>query len=288
MPQALGDYARESRALIEEALFLRLPVSHLPGAARLNEALCYAMFPGGKRMRPLLTLLSAGVCGASSPVVALAPAVAVEFLHASSLIFDDLPAMDDAATRRSQPSVHRAFGEGTAVLAGLALFNEAWAIFAETPSLASVAAHEIGARGMIGGQAADLAGDDSQSRLEKTTALLRLTMAAGAASASARPDDTQAVISFGETLGEIYQTCDDMVDAFAAVPACGKTIGQDQRHHRCNIASNLGYDRACVRVRDLAHSALHRLRRHFGQSPHIDLLEEFARGVVARGVNGEL
>ncbi len=245
------------------------------------------MFPGGKRMRPLLTLLSAGVCGAA-PEVALAPAVAVEFLHASSLIFDDLPGMDDAAIRRSQPSVHRAFGEGTAVLAALALFNEAWAIFAGIPSLASLAAHEIGARGMIGGQAADLAGAGSHSRLEKTTALLRLTMAAGAASASARPNDTQALISFGETVGEIYQTCDDMVDALAVASACGKTVGQDQRHHRCNIALNLGYDRACIRVRDLADSAIHRLRRHFGHSPYIDLLEEFARGVVARGVNREL
>lgn len=286
MSARIAAYVEQHSQMIEQALYAALPVSTLAGTDRFNEALRYAV-SGGKRMRPILALLAAGVCGVS-PEKALAPAAAVEFLHAASLVFDDLPAMDDAQIRRGRPAVHAAFGEDIALLVALALFNEAYALVASFPGLLSTAVREIGSRGMIGGQAADLIGKQARSRLEKTSALMRLTMAAGAAAGHAKESDAQVLASFGQALGEAYQICDDMVDLLANSAAAGKTTHQDERHSRMNLATELGYTRSCNRVRQLAEAAVARLRAHFGDSIHVQLLGDFAQGIVESGRNVSL
>ena len=144
------------RDLIESHLRALLPTSGLRETDRLNAAIRYAVFPGGKRMRPILTLLGAEAAGGQAEA-ALDAACAVEFLHAGSLIFDDLPAMDNARERRGVPALHLVFGEDIAVLAALALLNQAYAIFGRSPRLIAEAVSCIGINGMIGGQAVDLA-----------------------------------------------------------------------------------------------------------------------------------
>ena len=269
--------------LIDAALRSRLPQVSLPGTEVLSKALYYAVFPGGKRLRPLLVLLAAEVCG-SPPEPALPAACAVEFLHAASLILDDLPAMDDALLRRGRPALHIEFGADIALLAALALLNEAYAIFASLPSLLPIAVREIGLGGMIGGQAADLCGSHEPSRIRKTTALTRLTMAAGAAAAGADAESSQTLICFGEQLGEAYQICDDIVDARASDDESGKNGGQDRRHNRCSVLTQLGSAAACERVRVLMDNGIERLRRQFGSGPECRLLEGFARALLARAL----
>ena len=136
---------------------------------------------------------------------------------------------------------------------------------------------------MIGGQAADIGGTRENSGLEKTTALTRLTMAAGAAAAGAESGDAELLAEFGHALGEAYQICDDIADAFGNDLELGKTAGQDDRHGRGSAVTELGRDAACEYARDLVERACRRLRNRFGDREPVALLEEFARSIVVRG-----
>jgi geranylgeranyl diphosphate synthase type II len=219
----------EFRAMIDVALERSLPVSALAGNEALNGAIRCAVYPGGKRVRPLFTLLAAQAAGVSA-VAALHAACAVELLHSSSLVFDDLPCMDDADLRRNRPAVHLLFGESLALLAGLALLNQAYALFARSnPRLVQEAARCIGVNGMIGGQSADLNGSELEPRDCKTSALMRLTLTAGAQAGGASVSSVALLAECGERLGRAYQMLDDLNDACCD---SGKTVAQDQRHHR--------------------------------------------------------
>ena len=228
------------RELIEDALQDYLPLSHLPCAERLNDAVHYAVFPGGKRMRPVLTLLAAQVAGV--PVDdALPAACAIEFLHTSSLIFDDLPAMDDAALRRGSAALHLVFGEDIALLAALALLNRAYALFGSNTCLLAEAVACIGSDGMIGGQALDLAAKSSgpvsfNSRNRKTSSLMRLTLVAGAMAGGAPANAVAALARAGEDLGEAYQVGDDLLDqlqdAGIRQPSHAAVFGPEACHER--------------------------------------------------------
>jgi geranylgeranyl diphosphate synthase type II len=173
MPDSVAvDY----RGLIESELGDLLPCSNVGVAGRLNSAMCYAVFPGGKRMRPVLPLMGTPVVNGSVDR-ALPTSCAVEFLHAASLIVDDLPAMEDADVRRGRPALHLAFGEDIELLTALSLLNQAYAIFGRKPALIREATGCIGVDGMIGGQAVDLdirtvggAPGKFDSRNRKTTA----------------------------------------------------------------------------------------------------------------------
>jgi geranylgeranyl pyrophosphate synthase len=205
----------------------------------------------------------------------------VEFLHAASLIFDDLPGMDDAALRRGRPAVHVAFGVDLATLAGLALMNQAYLLFAlESPRLVKLAVREIGPDGMIGGQAVDVEGLPAPSRFEKTTALTRLTMAAGAIAARARAPEVRVLSGFGDALGEAYQILDDLADATGSESLLGKTAGQDARHGRGSAVAQWGPDGAGDRATRLVEQACAELRGHFGPSEPVRRLEAFAQTVV--------
>jgi geranylgeranyl diphosphate synthase type II len=231
---------QELQAVIESALLTYLPQCRTLAAKPLDDALHYAVFPGGKRLRPILSLMGARIFS-DDPRPALGAACAVEFIHSSSLIFDDLPCMDDAALRRGIPVVHKVFGEEVAMLAGIALLNQSYAIFGRVPALIAEATFCIGTEGMIGGQALDLTrhNGDEQALVErsknlaernrKTSAMMRLAMTAGALALGIPAAEVAPLGRAGQSLGEAYQIGDDLLDARSST---GKTAGQDKRHQR--------------------------------------------------------
>jgi geranylgeranyl diphosphate synthase type II len=253
---------------IESALNECLPVSTVVGTRSFNEALRYAVFPGGKRLRPHLTLIGSALGGASDEQ-ALILSCAVEFIHTSSLILDDLPCMDDAQLRRNRLALHIVFGDGIAILAAVALLNQAYALFAgcvldgaqreRLPRLISEVASCIGSAGMIAGQAAELAvsgvsADDSvlSSRDLKTTALMRLMMVAGGIVSGAPEREIAALATFGECVGKAYQIYDDWADTLSDQQSAGKSTGQDLRHLRPTAIRGLSH----AEVRQLASDIL--------------------------------
>lgn len=229
----LRRYAQRHKPQIEAALLEHLPLAPPQIETEFNEAVRYALLSGGKRLRPILTLLGAQLVGGNAETV-LPCAVAVEYVHTSSLIFDDLPCMDDAAERRGKTSLHERFGEGLAVLVALGFLNAAYGLVFVGQSGAparAIAAHAelvecVGASGMVGGQSVDLALAKSASASDfsptnynyesirnlKTSALMRLAVRVGAISAGARRDELKNLSRFAALLGDAYQLSDDLLD----------------------------------------------------------------------------
>lgn len=240
---------------LEAALGKFLPQTGAGKAGALDRALQYALFPGGKRLRPRLTILSAQIFGALDERV-LRAACAVEFIHASSLIIDDLPCMDNADLRRGKAPLHHAFGEDVALLAAIALLNQAYALFAVTPQLIREATECIGLDGMIGGQELDLSPEGLAASLDerdrKTSALMRLSLTAGALALGASRAEVEPLAVAGLQLGRAYQIADDLLDLGAPNQSSGKTIGQDLRHgrpnHNARVATETPYDDVWDRV----------------------------------------
>ena len=235
--------ADPQKTLLEDTLSALLPQSRLKHARTLDEAVHYAVFPGGKRLRPTLTLMGARIFDGNW-AEAFPAACAVEFVHTSSLIFDDLPCMDDATMRRNIPALHKVFGEEIALLAGLALLNRAYSLFGRQAHLLAEASRCIGVDGMIGGQALDLSllpdADEVeaerslklQERNRKTSAMMQLAFTAGALACGRSPAEVAPLSQAGQFLGEAYQIGDDLLDNGSLSRHTGKTTGQDCRHGR--------------------------------------------------------
>ena len=204
---------------IDRSLEGILPRGGFPKA--LGEAMRYAVFPGGKRIRPVLALEAARVVGGRE-AAAMPAALAVELIHSYSLIHDDLPCMDDDDTRRGRPSCHRRFGEQTALLAGDALLTLAFQVLGEAgaPEAAAMIARAAGVGGMVGGQAADLClgeSDEDVAQMEfihahKTGALIAVSLKAGAHLAGGGPAEVECLGRFGKGLGFLFQIVDDILD----------------------------------------------------------------------------
>jgi geranylgeranyl diphosphate synthase, type II len=211
----------------------------------VHQAMEYALTGPGKRVRPVLTLMVAELFGERSGTV-LDMACAVEMVHACSLILDDLPSMDDASLRRGRPTVHKVFGESTALLASLALLNRAYALVAASANRLSLRrytaedmvhhlAAAIGSDGLIGGQALDLLSRPEDTDLElleyihshKTGALFMAAAELGAMAADARRRDLEAVSRFAKNLGLAFQIADDLLDVLGTPEETGKDTGQD-------------------------------------------------------------
>jgi geranylgeranyl diphosphate synthase type II len=289
MYDRLTNFIAGATPMIEAALEQSLPLSARHGAERLNEALRAAVFPGGKRWRPILTLLGTMTAGGSTQS-ALPIACAIEFLHTSSLVLDDLPAMDDAQLRRGRAALHLIYGEGLALLAALALLNQAYALLARagTGRLTAEAARCIGTDGMIGGQAADLDIRASRgnshalaSRQLKTTALARLTISAGAIASGADEQDVAALARYGECLGAAYQICDDLLDELGESATIGKNVGQDARHLRSTSTAQFGAEGARRLALDYLAEGKQALRERFGERQTANLLIEAADLVIS-------
>ena len=214
----------------------------------LVQALHHAVFPGGARIRPQLCLAVAAACGNDDPTLSLAAAAAIELLHCASLVHDDLPCFDDAATRRGQPSVHAAYGERLAVLSGDALIVLAFEVIARAgnrsplrlaPLITTVATSVGSPNGIAAGQAWECENKVSLSRYQKTKtgALFEAATAAGAQAAGS---DAETWRPLGEWLGEAYQVADDIRDVMADQSMTGKPAGQDIAHDRPNSTKELG------------------------------------------------
>jgi geranylgeranyl pyrophosphate synthase len=224
---------------------------HLPAAgerpARLHAAMRYSLMGGGKRLRPVL-LLAADDLSAAGPAKAdpVPAAVAVECLHTYSLIHDDLPCMDDDDLRRGRPTVHKAYDEGTAVLAGDALLTHAFALlgnaYAEKPILATALVRELGeaagSRHLIGGQMEDLMAEGKASatadeldfiHLNKTAAMLEASLVMGGLTGGLAEPHLTTLRTAGRQLGLAFQIIDDILDATADTATLGKTAGKDAK-----------------------------------------------------------
>jgi geranylgeranyl diphosphate synthase type II len=288
----LRHYVEKHRPQIEKSLREHLPLAPAKIETQFNEAVEYALFSGGKRLRPVLTLLGAELFG-GKPETIMPAAVAGEFIHTSSLIFDDLPCMDNAPERRGKTSLHEKFGEGLAVLVAIGFLNASYALIfvnhANLPERAMLAHAElvecIGASGMIGGQSVDLAlakgavaGENSQNfesvRNLKTSALMRLSLRVGAILAGASHLDLAALSRFAELLGDAYQLSDDLIDL--EEDAC--LFGDEQK----TFAINEGKQAATRQLQEIIKEAKRVLTENFEPSEARRCLLEFTDYMAER------
>lgn len=256
----------------------------------LAGALRYAVFPGGQRIRPRLSLAVAMACGDDRPHVSEAAASAIELLHCASLVHDDLPAFDDAATRRGKPSLHRAFNEPLAVLAGDALIVLAFETLARAdagdrlaPLILTVGRSTGMPFGICAGQAweGEQKVDLSAYQQAKTGSLFAGATAAGAVSAGHDPVPWRLL---GERLGEAYQCADDICDVAADPEKLGKPVGQDEAHHRPSAARELGIEGAKKRLEKLVTSAMDAVPPCPGQAALREHILKQASGFLPRHV----
>jgi geranylgeranyl diphosphate synthase type II len=278
---------------IEQTLISALAPAHQPGCPpRLAAAMHHAVFPRGARVRPRLCLAVAAACGDDAPILAAAAGASIELLHCASLVHDDLPSFDDAATRRGRPSVHRAFGEPLAILAGDALIVAGFSALAQGAQawpqrlvkLVALLAAAVGVpRGIAAGQAweCEPEADLAEYQREKTGALFAAATSMGAAAAGVEPGPWRAV---GMALGEAYQVADDILDAAGNADACGKPVGQDRALGRPSAVSALGLNGARTRLRGLAEDAAAAVPACLGAAS----LRQHIRGEAMRLVPADL
>jgi geranylgeranyl diphosphate synthase, type II len=286
MPPALPRFFAEYQASIDQTLRSLVP----DDGTVVTKAMSYTLDAPSKRVRPVLTLLAAELCGGSA-ARALTAAATMELVHTSSLILDDLPSMDDAALRRGRPANHVAFGEAVAILAAFGLLNQAYGALArgyEPPlaaKLAALVSEAIGSRGLIGGQAIDLLATEHEidfdllERIhrEKTGALFNASAVAGALTAGGDASAMAPLSAFAKNLGLAFQIVDDLLDVEGDPAETGKAIRQDAR--KTTFVSFSGVEGAHQLATELCHAADAALSP-FGRSA--DRLRALSAFVAAR------
>ncbi len=287
--------AMASAAVDVEAVLQQVLESEDEPERRLLESMRYAALGGGKRLRPFLVLQSARQFTVSRKS-ALRTAAAVELVHCYSLVHDDLPAMDDDDLRRGKPTVHKAFDEATAILAGDALLTLAFQVLGDETThsnpgvrceLIVALARAAGAHGMIGGQMIDLAVADRDvdigeiTRLQrlKTGALITFACEAGAILGRAGEPGREALRGFAHDLGLAFQIADDLLDVEGTAAETGKAVGKDATQGKATFVSILGPERARAQAGMLADQAVRHLAIF---DENADFLREVARFVVER------
>jgi len=273
---ALSDFSRrldktaeDTETLLAELLSDKALPDEIVRPKRLIEAMRYSSLGGGKRLRPFLVVESAAVFGVARKA-ALLTGAALECIHCYSLIHDDLPAMDNSDLRRGRPTLHKAYDDATAILAGDALLTIAFDIVTRDEihrepavrlALTRALARASGVGGMAGGQMLDLAGEGrfgdrepvDVARLQqmKTGALLRFGCIAGAILGLCSTEEYLALDDYGRALGEAFQIADDLLDVEGDAAALGKQTGQDAALGKTTFVTQLGIDGAKQRVHDL-------------------------------------
>jgi farnesyl diphosphate synthase len=242
-----------------------------PQGARLAEAMRYAALGGGKRLRPFLLIESARMFDIA-PEDALSASCALECVHCYSLVHDDLPSMDDDAVRRGRPTLHIAFDEATAILAGDALLTLAFEILGDPRThpdpairaeLVLLLAKAGGWYGMALGQALDLsperqgfgASEIAQMQALKTGALFRFACEAGAVLGRAQPSERAALVRYASAIGQAFQLADDLLDAQGDAEALGKAVAKDEARGKATLVALLGVAAAKARLGELVDDA---------------------------------
>ncbi|SEC19060.1 farnesyl diphosphate synthase [Rhizobiales bacterium GAS191] len=277
------------------------PTSQHDWPDRLRAAMRHAVLGGGKRLRPFLVIETARLLGRADhgPLIA---GCALELVHCYSLVHDDLPAMDDDDLRRGRPTVHKAFDEATAILAGDALLTLAFEVMAGEEvdagtgtrlALTAALARAAGAAGMVGGQMLDLAAESLVAqglppyaeaeirRLQamKTGALLAFAVEAGALLGRADAQAHRRLIAYGQALGAAFQIGDDILDVEATAEALGKATGKDAAKGKATLVAALGIARAKAERDRLAGLAIEALSAYGAEA---ELLRDAARFTVER------
>jgi farnesyl diphosphate synthase len=275
----LNEALRASAEEVEGELDRLLP---RPGGfhGQVQEAMRYAIFAGGKRLRPFLVLEGSSLFGVPRER-ALRAAAAIEALHTYSLVHDDLPCMDDDDLRRGRPTTHKQFDEATAVLAGDALLTIAFEILA-TPAthpsgevrarLVSELALAGGSEGMIGGQMMDMEAPNHvfgakqimELQRRKTGALFEFASRAGAILGEAGADDLDALTRYARDFGLAFQISDDLIDVLGSAEQAGKQVGKDQAQGKATLVSIYGVEQARAEAAKLAERASETLA-HYGE-----------------------
>ena len=263
---------------------------------RLHDAMRYAVFNGGKRVRPLLVYASGECLGLDGQLLD-APAAALELLHAFSLVHDDLPAMDDDDLRRGKPTLHRQYDEATAILAADALQPLAFSVLASVPDVSAksraqlvrVVAEACGSTGMTGGQSLDLAAEGralsadevEQMYAMKTGALIHAAVVSAALLSNGLGTARMSALdAFGRTIGVAFQIKDDLLDVEGVTEVIGKPSGSDEQLQKATYPGLFGVERARRRCAELLASALEKLD-DFGEDA--ESLRWLARFIVERG-----
>jgi farnesyl diphosphate synthase len=293
--QRLAERAMQIEAVLADLLSPRSNDGEISRPGHLLAAMRHGALNGGKRLRPFLVLETAALLGADD-IPALRVAAAVECVHCYSLIHDDLPAMDDDALRRGMPTVHVAFDEATAVLAGDALLTLAFDILAAPETelddrrrlqLVLELARAAGLGGMAGGQALDLAAETRTPdeagiitlQAMKTGALIRYACEAGAILSGASLQDRETMKRFGEAIGLAFQLADDLLDLTADSTRMGKATGKDAELNKATLVALHGPEWARGQLDGLVSEAAALLDR-FGEKAEI--LQSAARFVARR------
>jgi farnesyl diphosphate synthase len=296
---SFAEKLQRNAAEIERALDTLLGVQPLTGPgeppARLIEAMRHGTLEGGKRLRPFLLRETAQMLG-RPPELTLPSAVSVELVHCYSLIHDDLPAMDDDDLRRGRPTVHKAFDEATAILAGDALLTLAVGHLAEhgAPGDGATAARLVtelaagaGTGGMVGGQMRDIEAEGAMlnetaiARMQamKTGALIRAAVRMGAILGGADNDTLGHLTAYADAAGRAFQLADDLLDVTASPEAMGKATGKDAEAGKQTLVARIGVEQARRHLGTIVHDAITALTP-FG--PEADTLRETARYFATR------
>jgi farnesyl diphosphate synthase len=265
----LDKTAEDTEALLSQLLSDAVLADETARPKRVVDAMRYSSLGGGKRLRPFLVVESAAVFSVPREAALLAGA-ALECIHCYSLIHDDLPAMDNSDLRRGRPTLHKAYDDATAILAGDALLTIAFDIITRDEihrepavrlKLTRALARASGVGGMVGGQMLDLAGegrfgdrgpvDVARVQQMKTGALLRFGCIAGAILGQASEAEYKALDDFGRALGEAFQIADDLLDVESDAATLGKPTGADAELGKTTFVTQLGIEGAKQRVRDL-------------------------------------
>jgi farnesyl diphosphate synthase len=297
----LNAAATETEHLLDRLLSAKPAAGEIARPNRVIEAMRYASLGGGKRLRPFLTVETAALFGVRRAHALMAGA-AIEFVHCYSLVHDDLPAMDDDDLRRGRPTVHKAFDDATAILAGDGLLTFAFDVLSrpETHPDATVRialvgglARAAGLGGMVGGQMLDLAAEGRFGRYDtpqgekdvltlqamKTGAILHFCCEAGAILGNAPKGKREAVSRYGKAVGQAFQIADDLLDVESDTATLGKAAGKDAAHGKATLVDLLGRDGAHARLGELVKEAESALAG-FGEDAGI--LKAAARFVAER------
>lgn len=270
----IKEFLEAKRQLIDQALDDYLPEED-DKPTKLHQAMRYSVLAGGKRLRPILTLVAAKLVGESEDKV-LPAACAIELVHNYSLIHDDLPCMDDDDYRRGQLTNHQVFGTGLAVLAGDALLTLAFEMMAQLEHLPDdrvlQATNELavaaGNQGMVGGQVADIEAETkeiSKQELDyihrhKTGALLKSAVRIGGVLAGANQEELTAFSTYAQNLGLAFQIVDDILDIEGDVATLGKDVGSDLDREKATFPALYGLEEAKKRAQELCQEAKEAVR----------------------------